>query len=288
MIAQSFSSPKNRDRALAAYFQAKAGGDAAAALQTIMSSSAVEDEIEVAKSVVRKWTVKSAPAAAAWVAAMPASEGRAELVAAVASQWAETEPEAAFAYAQQQHVGLAHGWAEGLAMGGRRLPEETLAKMFAELRDDPEYNTMLTRLVGYRTGPADAFKMLAKYGTSGWQTPMINDAIHWLEGDDARAEKYALLLPTIDLTQVEQDKVAKVANLLAQRLAKQGKLAQALDWTLSLPPAMAQQARSEAISNLSLADVKLRSATEQWIRSAAISVAERTALQERVSETFKR
>ena len=112
---------------------------------------------------------------------------------------------------------------------------------------------------------------------------MINDTLHWLEGEDSRAESYALQLPAIDLTQVEPDKVSKVAQLLAQRMADHGKLSEALDWTLKLPPAMAPQARSEAFAHLWLGNEKQRTTAEQWIRIAAISESERQALQKQLS-----
>ena len=280
MIVEALSSPKNRDRVLAAYYQAKAGGDTQVALQNIMGSSFVDDEINAAKSLLTQWTIKSAPAAAAWVAALPVSEDRAELVAAVASQWADTEPEAAFAFAQQQNVCLAHGWANALAWGARGLSEAKLAAIFALLRNDPEYNTMLTRLVGWRcpSHPKEAFAILSKYAAPGWQTPIIDDTIHWLEGEDSRAEAYALQMPTMDLSKIDPQRIATIAQLLVQRFTTQGKLQQALDWTLKLPAPMALQARSDAVSKVALSDAKQRAGAEQWIRRAAISEGERVSL----------
>jgi len=286
MIVEALSSPKNRDRVLAAYYQTKAGGDAQAALQNMMGSSFVHDEIEAAKSLLQRWTIKSAPAAAAWVAALPVSEDRAELVAAVASQWADTEPEAAFAFAQQQNVSLAHGWANGLAWGARGLPEDKLAAIFALLRDDPEYNALLTSLVGWRcpSHPKEAFAILSKYAAPGWQAPIIDDTIHWLEGEDSRAEAYALQLPMMDLSQIDPRRIATIAQLLVQRFATQGKLQQVLDWTLKLPLAMASQARSDAVSKVDFDDAKQRTAAEQWIRRAAISEGERVSLLQQASQ----
>ena len=285
MIVEAFSSVKNRDHALAAYYQAKAGGDSQAALQSIMNSSFVEDQIEAARQVLEQWTIKSAPDAAAWVATLPANEDRAELVAVIASQWAQIEPEAAFAFAQQQHQGLAHGWAGGLAWGARGLPEDKLAAILEPLRNDPEYNTMLTRLVGWRcpSRPTEALAMLSKYAAPGWQTPIINDTIHWLEGDDSRAEGYALQLPTMDLSQIDPQRIATIAQLLVQRFATQGKLPQALDWTLKLPEPMASQARSDAVSKVALNDARQRTVAEQWIRRAAIPESERIALLQQAS-----
>ena len=285
LIVSAFSSVKNRDHALAAYYQAKAGGDSQAALQSIMNSSFVEDQIEAARQVLEQWTIKSAPAAAAWVASLPAGEDHAELVAVVASQWAETDSEAAFAFAQQQGLGLAHGWTNSLAWGARVLPEDKLAAILEPLRNDPEYNTMLTRLVGWRcpSQPKEGFAMLSKYAAPGWQVPVIDDTIHWLEGEDSRAEGYALQVPTMDLSQIDPQRIALVAQLLVQRFATQGKLPQALDWTLKLPAAMASQARSDAVSSLALSDAKQRTAAEQWIRRAAISEAERVSLLQQAS-----
>ena len=286
VIVKALSSPMNRDRALAAFYQAREGGDSQAALQTIMSSAFVEDQIDAAKLLLTQWTIKSAQGAAAWVASLPASEDRAELTAAVASQWAQIEPEAAFAFAQQQGLGLAHGWAGGLAWGARGLPEDRLAAIFEPLRNDPEYNTMLTRLVGWRcpSSPKEAFAMLSKYAAPGWQTPIINDTIHWLEGEDSRAEGYALQVPTMDLSQIDPQRIAKIAQLLVQRFATQGKLPQALDWTLKLPEPMASQARSEAVSKVALNDARQRTVAEQWIRRAAIPESERVILLQQASQ----
>lgn len=279
LITAALSNPKHREHALAAYYQARADGDPEVALQSIMHSTFVEDQIESAKEVLIQWTVKSAPEAAAWVAALPPGDDRAELIAAVASQWAGTAPEEAFAFAQQQGASLAHGWSNGLAWGARILPEEKLAGIFAALRDDPEYNTMLTRLVGWRCPrqPGEAFALLSKYAAPGWETPVVDDTIHWLEDDDARAEPYAVLLPSMDLALVEPQKVAKAAQLFIQSYASQGKLKAALDWTLKLPAPLALQARSEAMAKLNLNDASQKTAAEQWARNAAITEAERTS-----------
>ena len=125
--------------------------------------------------------------------------------------------------------------------------------------------------------------MLSKYAAPGWQTPIINDTIHWLEGDDSRAEGYALQLPTMDLSQIDPQRIATIAQLLVQRFATQGKLPQALDWTLKLPEPMASQARSDAVSKVALNDARQRTVAEQWIRRAAIPESERIALLQQAS-----
>ncbi len=280
MIVAAFTSVKNRDNALAAYYQAKAGGDPQAALQIIIGSSHIEDQIEAAKQVLVQWTIRSPQAVAAWLDSLPVSEDHSELVAVVTSQWADIDPEAAFAYAQQQGLGLKHGWANALAWSARGLPEDKLATILAQLRGDPDYNHMLTRLVGWRcpSQPDKAFALLTKYAAPGWQTPIVNDTIRWLENNDSRADDYALQLPMIDLTQVDPQRVAMVAQLLVQRFAGQDKLPIALDWTLKLPADMAPQARAAAMSMLVFNDDKQRAAAEQWIRRAVISESERASL----------
>lgn len=286
MIVEAFSSPKNREHSLAAYYLAKADGDPEKALQSIMNSSYVEDQIESASQVLTQWAVKSAPDAAAWLAALPASEGRTELISAVASKWAETAPEEAFAFTQQQGVGLAHGWANGLAWGARVLSEEKLATMFAALREDPKYNTLVINLVGVRfpSHPQKALAFLSKHAKPGWQAPLVQDMIRWLKGDDARAEEFAILLPTMDLSQVDPKHVTNAAQLLVHRVASEGKIPAAFDWTLKLPDSIAQQARSETIAQLDLANAQKRGIMEHWIRTAAISESERVTLLNQTSQ----
>jgi hypothetical protein len=221
-----------------------------------------------------------------WVATLPPNEDNAELAAVVISKWAAVEPEAAFAFAQQQGIGLGSGWIQGLAWGGRELPEEKLAAIFAPLRSDPEYNTMLMRLTGYRlpSHPEKAFAFLKQHGNPGWQTIAIHDIIGWLQGTDSRAEGYALHLLSVDVSQVDPTLLTQTAQLFVQRQAKEGKLESALDWTLKLPPASAPQARAEAFSALDLSNAQRRTAAEQWVRRAAISADERGALMQVVAQ----
>ena len=286
LMVESFTSPTNRERALAAYYQARAGGDPVIALQTIMNSSFSQDQIECAKAVLQQWTVQSAPGAAAWVAKLPESEDRSELVAAVVSKWAETAPEEAFAFAQQQGVALGDGWVHGMAWGARMLADDKLPAILLPLQSDPHYNEMLAGMVGYRCPgqPQEAFALLAKYGAPGWQASMMDFIVHWLqEGDDSRTEKYAAAMPAMDLSQVDPQTVSKAANLFVGRLASQGKLKEGLDWTLKLPAQVALQARLEAMSRLSSGDAKQQTAARQWIRSALISDGERASLLEQVN-----
>ena len=165
-----------------------------------------------------------------------------------------------------------------------------LAAIFAPLRGDPEYNTLLTRLVGWRcpSHPGKAFALLTRHAAPGWQTPIVNDTIHWLESDDARADDYALQLPMIDLTPVDPQRVAMAAQLLVRRFASHDKLQTALDWTLKLPTDMAPQARAAAMSKLVFNDDKQRAAAEQWIRRAVISDDERASLLQQVSQRTQR
>ena len=183
-------------------------------------------------------------------------------------------------------MGLAHGSADGLAWGARGLSEGKLAANFAPLRNDPEYNTLLTRLVGWRCPgqPKKAFALLSKYAVPGWQTPIFNDTIRWLENNDARAEDYALQLPAIDLSQVDPQRLTTTAELLVQRFASQDKLQAALDWTLKLPADTAPQARAGAVAKVDFSNARRRVAAEQWIRRATISDSERASLLQQVSQ----
>lgn len=278
LMAKSFTSPINRERALAAYCQSRAGGDPKAALQSIMNSTAVVDQIECAKNVLVQWTIQSPADAGAWVAGLIANEDRDELMVAVATQWAGTAPEAAIAYAQKQGLGLAHGWSDGLAWGARNLPEDKFATILAPLHSDPEYNRMLTRLVGYRASAREAVSLLTKYAEPGWQALVVQDTTQWLGGEDSRAEEYAQVLPTLDLSEVDPQIVNKAANLFIQRLAAKGKLQPALDWTLKLPAPIAAQVRQQAIASLPRNDPKQRATAEHWIRTASISDSERATL----------
>lgn len=286
MIVSSFSSVKNRDHALAAYYQAKSGGDPQTTLHAIMGSPFVEDQIEAAKQILEQWTTQSTHAAAQWVAGLPANEDNAELSAVVVSKWAEMEPEAAFAFAQQQGIRLEDGWINGLAWGGRVLPEDKLTTIFASLRSDPEYNTLLMRLTGYRlpSQPEKAFAFLNKHGNPGWQTAAIHDINDWLQGDDSRAAGYTLQLLSANISQVDPALINQTAQLFLQHQAKEGKLTVALDWTLKLSASIAAQARAEGLSKVDLNDAKQRAATEQWIRRAAISESERASLSQQVSD----
>lgn len=282
MMVEAFSSPVNRERALGAYYLARANGDPQVAMRSIMNSAYVEDQVECAKQVLRDWAGRAAPEAAAWVATLPANEERAELAATVALLWGESKPEDALAFAQAQGVGLGHGLASGLAWVSRDVPEAKLGKLIAPVRDEPEFNRMLVSLAGWRcpSDPKDAFKLLAKHAKEGWQTLMVEDTARWLGNDDSRQEDYALNLPMIDLTKVDPQSVSKVSKLLTQRLAKKNRLAEALDWTLKLPAGLAPAARTEALLGLVQSQGNQRGAAEQWINRAPLAPEERAALLE--------
>lgn len=285
LMVESFSGQVNRERALAAYYQARAEGDPEAALRSIMNSTASEDQIQCAQEVLKEWAARSPAEASAWVMKLSASKDRQELMTAVLDKWANVEPEAACAFAQQQGVMLGGDWYRSLAWGGRVLPDDRLAAMLKPMRHDPEYNQMLTGLVGYRypSQPEDALSFLRKLGAPGWQEPMMDFIIDWLEeGQDSRTEGYATQMPAMDLAQVNPAKVTKAARLFTHRLATQGKLQPALDWTLKLPAVVAVQVRAETVAKLA-DDPRQKAAAQQWIRGARISDEERASLLQQTS-----
>jgi hypothetical protein len=279
-IAQTITDPKNRDRALAAYFEAKANGDPKLALQNLINSAEVNDQVASSQHMLTDWTRKSPREAAAWVASLLANEDRAELVSTVATNWMESDPEAAFAFAQAQGLPINEQWISKLAYGARYLPEAKVAPILAALRQEPEYNQWMVRLARNRSSnnPAEAIAFMAKYGQPGWQSSAVTDLGHlggWL---DAPEQDFAFQLATIDLSNVDPALMANAAVWVAQSLAQKGQLATALDWTLKLPAASASQARAEALTNVDLSSAQRRTAAEQWIRRAAISESERVAL----------
>ena len=285
-IMTALSSDKNRDRALASFYLASAGDNPATALQSIIGSSHVVDQVEAAKSILEGWTKRSPAEAVQWLSALPASEDRKELAAVIAAQWSEIEPEAAFAFAQQYEVGLRDDWKNALGFNARGLPEAQLAIMLQAVRDDPNYNIMLASLVGYRhpRQPMEAIAMLTRHGAPGWETVLVDDTLRWLSGEDSRAEDYAKALPKLNLGAVEPDKIHRAAKLFVQRNATAKKISSALNWTLGLPVGISQQARSEAILALDLHDQNLRAAVQSWVASAPLAADERKALQGIVAE----
>lgn len=280
LIVTSFTSVKNRDHALGVWYQARAGGSGAAALESIIHSSYVEDQIEAAKPVLQQWTVQSPQQAGAWLESLPASEDRSELAAVIATKWAKIDPEAAFAFAQHAGLGFDHGWESGFGWGGRVLADDKLEAILAQTRNDPNFNRMLTTLVGYRypSDPGKGIALLSRFGTPGWQTLIVDDAIHWLERNDARDEAYSMALAGLDLSAVEPSKITKAAQLLVNKLAGDGRLNEAFNWTLRLPADLAPLSRSEALGKLDISIPSRREAAEQWIRQASISEEERSAL----------
>ncbi|HCN79258.1 MAG TPA: hypothetical protein DIT13_19000 [Verrucomicrobiales bacterium] len=285
-IVTALSSEKNRDRALASFYLASADDNPVTALQSIIGSSHVVDQVEAAKSILEAWTKRSPDEAVQWLSALPASEDRKELAAVIASQWSEIEPEAAFAFAQQYEVGLRDDWKNAFGFNARGLPEAKLAILLRAVRDDPNYNIMLASLVGYRhpSQPMEAIAMLTRYGAPGWETALVDDTLRWLSGEDSRAEDYAKVLPRLNLSAVEPEKIHRAAKLFIQRNANAAKISSALSWTLGFPFGISQQARSEAIQALDLGDQSFRTAVQSWVAGAPLSADERKALQSIVAE----
>lgn len=285
-IVTALSSEKNRDRALASFYLASSGDNPATALQSIIGSSHVVDQVEAAKSILEAWTKRSPAEAVQWLSVLPASEDRKELAAVIASQWSEIEPEAAFAFAQQYEVGLRDDWKNAFGFNARDLPEAKLAILLQAVRDEPNYNPMLASLVGYRhpSQPMEAIAMLTRHGAPGWETFLVDDTLRWLSGEDSRAEDYAKVLPKLNLSAVEPEKIHRAAKLFVQRNATVAKISSALSWTLNLPVGISQQARSEAIQALDLRDQTLRTAVQSWVASAPLAADERKALQSIVAD----
>lgn len=285
-IVTALSIEKNRDRTLASFYLARAGDNPATALQSIISSSFVIDQVEAAKSILEAWTKRSPAEAVRWLSALPTCEARKELAAVIASQWSEIEPETAFAFAQQYEVGLRDDWKNAFGFNARGLPEAKLAILLQAVRDDPNYNIMLAGLVGYRhpSQPMEAIAMLTRHGAPGWETALVDDTLRWLSGEDSRAEDYAKVLPNLNLSAVEPEKIHRAAKLFIQRNANATKISSALSWTLNLPVGISQQARSEAIQALDLRDQTFRTAVQSWLATAPLAADERITLQSIVAE----
>lgn len=286
VIAEAFTSPTHRDRALAAYYQAKADDDPQIAMQSIVNSSLVNDQIESSKQVLTDWATRSPREAVAWATSLPEGEDRTELLDTVVTSWVEGDPEAAFAFAQSQGLPPTGQWIRMLPFGARNLPENKIAPILTALSEEPDYNLWMVRLARFRfpNQPSDAIAFMSKYGREGWQTAVVADVIDWRGIDGAPSDDFALQLPVIDLSNVDPQLMATAAVWFVESLASKGRLTTALDWTLKLPPASAPLARAQALSKVDLSIPKRRVAVDQWIRRAAISESERASLSQQVSD----
>lgn len=267
-----------RDGALSAFYRAQSVTDPAVTLQRIITSESVADQVDAARPVLVEWA-KSAPHdAAAWLAALPPSDGHVELAATIASEWVKDEFEPAIAFACQQKVRLTHGFLGALAVAIRNQPDSDITTLLRPLRDDAEYDDLIVTVAGYRSShPVEAFRFIAAHAVGDWQNLMVDDVIYWLKGEDIRAERFTQALPMMDLSKVSTQRLVTMAPLYAKRLGDD-KMAQALDWTLRIPVSAALLARAEVITKADLANPVQRSALTNWVKFAAIGAEERGSL----------
>lgn len=274
------STADRRDAALTALYQAQSGRKPMDTLARIIHSSLIEDQVKAAKPVLKSWARTTPAEAAAWVAALPAEAAHAELAAVVASIWVDEEPAKAVAFAQEQGLRLDHGFKGALAFGIRDNSDSEIRSTFAVYRDEAGYNSLVMMTAGYRlpSSPKEAFAFAAMHAGPGWEREATTLVKGWLSGTDNRAEDFAMALPALNLKNVPAQDVTEISWRLAQRLARQDKVGQAMDWTLKLPPELAADARTEIVARLPIPTAAQQAQLPQWLSRATIPAQERDQL----------
>ncbi len=278
--------PVKRDEALASYYRSLAAHDPEETLRLIAQSEFIEDQVRAAKPVLSDWAESRPEAAIAWLEDLPTGENKVELVAAIVTGWMEGKPgvvEAAIEFALGHGVRLAD-YSGALAYSIRNEKEAAIAEIVNPLRGDEHFNLLIVRTAAYGMGTFPSLQFMARQAEEGWQNALVGEVIRWFKVGDCRADEYALALPTQDLRGVPAGRLVKLAESLVPQLNGEGKLRQALDWTLRLPSSAAPGARAAALAHLDLNDAALRANLSRWISHAPIQGEERKALLQRLAQ----
>ena len=286
MIAESLAqNPATRDRALAAWYQAQADDDPAGTLQRIMASALIGDEVVAADSMLHDWTEHSPKDAAAWIRSLPTADVRIELAGSLAQQWVQSDREAALAFAREQGVPL-HDTRVGSFILSRYLTNASPAAaraLLQEFRGDKNYNEIIIDAAGWKARDyngkriEEALRFIAEHVEGDWQQSLMTQFGLFVPFN-VNADPYARALLSLDPAKHDPKIVAGAAAKVLQNFIREGQLSQGMNWTLQLPPAAAQLARTEAAARLNLFNQDRRTALMKWFQTAPIPEAERASL----------
>ncbi len=274
---------QQRDAALAAFYRAEAAGDPESALQRIAQSALIEDQVEAAKIILGDWARDFPLQAVDWLTRLPPGSNHTELVAAIASAWIYNDTKAAIAFAQQQGLGLRHGFMQAVADAAANRSESEFLDLLQPYKNDPQYGQLL--VLGLPRDPfaepAAVFSTISANATGHWQSDLVEVLTDQLERDNLLNE-LTEALPTQDLTSVPAEKLATLAQHYVATLSNRGHLTDGLNWTLRLPPDAAALARSQIVADLLANQPDQRQPLRLWLQRTPLSPTERQRLLEQV------
>ena len=271
--------PSVRDQFLATFYLAQESDDPERALQRITQSNAIEDQVAAAKVILSDWARVKPEAAAAWIEGLPVGADLRELASEVASTWVRSQPKEALIYAQQQ--GLVLDTLVGtLAYALRDQSEANIHSLLQPFRNDPDYDRVIVMTACYRlpSQPEAAFRFMADHAVGDWQNVVVKEITQWFEHHDSRSESFAKALTAEDLTPVTPEHLTALADLLIRNLGQEGRLEEALDWTLTLPTPASSQARAAAAAQIPPTNPPYQTKMRSWIQNANLPAEEKNAL----------
>lgn len=281
------ASGEQRDATLAAFYRAEAAGDPESALQRIAQSALIEDQVEAAKIILGDWARDFPLQAVDWLTRLPPGSNHTELVAAIASTWAYRDPKAAIAFAQQQGLGLRHGFMQAVADAATNRSESEFLDLLQPYKNDPQYGQLLV-LGWMRNSSADpeaVFGKISSNATGNLQSDLVEVLTDRFVREDFVVDNFSGLtkaLPTLDLTSVPAEKLAALAQRYVATLSNRGHLTDGLNWTLRLPPDAAALARSQIVADLLANQPDQRQPLRLWLQRTPLSPTERQRLLEQV------
>ncbi|MES2709430.1 MAG: sigma-70 family RNA polymerase sigma factor [Verrucomicrobiota bacterium] len=285
-IGRSFADApvEDRDKLYTALYQSMAGGDPAGALERIISSEKIGDQVTAARSVLEKWSFEHPADAAAWYRRLPATADRSELASTIVSGWIASEPEAALAFAKETGREISHQDLEvaAVAFGNAASLEETTA-FLRQFRGREDYDFALARLAMDKfAGQPEAGIRYLKEEASGGGNRAALSMLSRMALFVTEPAEYARLALTLDLGGMEPDFVGNQAHLIIGDMVRYQQLKEAFDWTLQLPPAAGESARAWASGSSDLRKPENLSLYQDWVKAAPIREEERAKLLEAV------
>lgn len=285
-IGRSFADApvEDRDKLYTALYQSMAGGDPAGALERIIGSEKIGDQVTAARSVLERWSFEHPADAAAWYRRLPATADRGELASTIVSGWIASEPEAALAFAKETGREISYQDLEvaAVAFGNAASLEETTA-FLRQFQGREDYDFALARLAMDKfAGQPEAGIRYLKEEASGGGNRAALSMLSRMALFVTEPSEYARLALTLDLHGMEPGFVGNQAHLLIGDMVRYQQVKEAFDWTLQLPPAAAESARAWSSGNDDLRKPENLAIYENWVKAAPISGVERGKLLEAV------